>query len=155
MTAVTVTLAGNPQGKGRARSFLYRRKDTDKLAIGHHTPQRTATYEGMIRTAAMEAMAKAGLPAPMEGPLGIDMRAVFPVPQSWSKKKREQALAGEVKPTKKPDADNILKAWKDAMNGVVFLDDAQIVQGRFAKTYGPAPSVTITVIPLGGATACL
>jgi Holliday junction resolvase RusA-like endonuclease len=54
-------------------------------------------------------------------------------------------LAGEVKPAKKPDADNVIKAFTDAMNGVVYKDDVQIVKGNFSKSYGPAAMVCATI----------
>lgn len=136
--AVTITLAGDPQGKGRARAF--RRGNF----IGHYTPEKTRSYEGMIRTAAMDAMA--GRPI-FEQPVEVELSAIFAIPASFSQKKRAAALAGEIKPAKKPDADNIVKAWTDAMNGVVFRDDAQIVKGTFAKVYGPAACVAVTVRP--------
>ncbi|MCA6108149.1 RusA family crossover junction endodeoxyribonuclease [Bradyrhizobium cenepequi] len=142
MLEVMIQLAGAPQGKGRARSFLYKKKKTGKLAVGHHTPEKTVTYEGMIRTKAMDVMAGR---APIVGPCEMKLRAVFPVPQSWSKKKRALALAGAIRPTKKPDIDNILKAWNDAFNTVVFVDDTQVVQGFYVKVYGEVPQVLVTV----------
>ena len=48
---VTITMLGAPQGKGRARSFI--RGDH----VGHYTPEKTVTYEGMIRTTAMQELA--------------------------------------------------------------------------------------------------
>lgn len=136
MDPITFSLAGDPQGKGRARAF--RRGNF----IGHYTPEKTRSYEGMIRTAAMDAM---GGQPPVDVPVEIVLRAVFPVPPSWSQKKRDAALRGEIKPAKKPDIDNVIKAWTDAMNGVVFRDDALIVAGSFAKTYGPQALVAVTV----------
>jgi len=113
---VTVMLAGEPQGKGRARAV--RRGNY----IGHYTPEKTRTYEGMIRSAAMDAL---GNKAPFEDPVEFVLRAVFPVPTSWSGRKRQRALTGEIKPGKKPDLDNIVKAWNDALNGVVYRDVAK------------------------------
>ncbi|WP_022722889.1 RusA family crossover junction endodeoxyribonuclease [Rhodopseudomonas sp. B29] len=133
---VTIIVAGDPQGKGRARAF--RRGNF----IGHYTPEKTRTYEGIIRSLAMDAMSGR---LPIEAPVEIDLSIIFAVPASWSQKKRAQAIAGEIKPAKKPDADNVIKAFTDAMNGVVFKDDAQIVAGRFAKAYGPAAVVVATV----------
>jgi Holliday junction resolvase RusA-like endonuclease len=133
---VTITLAGDPQGKGRARAF--RRGNF----IGHYTPEKTRTYEGMIRTAAMDAM---GDRAPIEQPVELVMRAVFAVPTSYSNKKRAAALTGALLPARKPDIDNIAKAWSDALNGVVYRDDAQIVRTVFEKRYGPAALVVATV----------
>lgn len=139
MEPITISLAGAPQGKGRARSFLQRGN------IVTTTPPKTRTYEGMIRTAAMDAIRDQ---APFEQPVEFVMRAVFPVPASWSKRKQQQALVGEIKPGKKPDLDNIAKAWNDALNGVVYRDDSLIVRSVLEKTYGPQPLVVVTVRPL-------
>lgn len=138
--AVTVTLAGEPQGKGRARAF--RRGNF----IGHYTPEKTRTYEGMIRTAAMDAVA--GAP-PFDEPIEMTLRAIFSVPASWSARKRSDAITGAIRPAKKPDYDNILKAWSDAMNGVVYRDDALIVRVSFEKRYGLSPMVVCTVKAAG------
>lgn len=136
---VTVVLSGDPQGKGRPRAVV-----RGKFAT-MYTPAKTRTYEGMIRTAAMDAMAGRD---PISVPVEIELRAVFAVPPSWSQKKRAAAITGEIRPAKKPDIDNVIKAWTDAMNGVVFADDCQIVKGTFSKVYGPAPLVAVTVKPL-------
>lgn len=136
--AITLWLAGDPQGKGRARSFLRGR------FIGHYTPEKTRTYEGMIRTAAMDAMRQR---PPIDCPVSVTIRAVFAVPASWSRKKQAAALTGDIKPAKKPDLDNIVKACTDAMNGVVFRDDALIVNASCTKVYGPAPMIIATVRP--------
>lgn len=59
----------------------------------------------------------------------------FPVPQSYSKKKRGECIAGLIKPTVKPDIDNVLKAVLDAMNGVVYADDKQVFEVTVTKQY--------------------
>ncbi|WP_316176237.1 RusA family crossover junction endodeoxyribonuclease [Bradyrhizobium sp. SZCCHNRI1073] len=134
---ITIALSGPPQGKGRARSFV---KGNGR--IGTYTPDKTRTYEGMIRTAAMAEMVGR---QPLAVPVEFVMRAVFAVPASWPEKKRAQAMGERIKPGKKPDLDNIAKAWSDALNGVVFADDAQIVRMVLDKRYGPAPLVVCTV----------
>ena len=139
---LTICLLGDPQGKGRARAF--RRGNH----IGHYTPEKTLTYEGMIRTAAAaELVGRAAFDEPLE----FTLRAVFPVPASWSERKRQQAITGEIKPGKKPDLDNIAKAWNDALNGVVYRDDSLICRMTLDKRYGPQPLVVVTVKPIGGA----
>jgi len=139
---VTISLAGHPQGKGRARAFLRGGH------ISHYTPASTRSYEGMVRTAAMEAMGE-GLP--FDAPVELTLRAVFAVPASWSERKRQQAIMGAAKPGKRPDLDNIVKAWTDALNGVVYRDDCLITRMAVEKTYGPAPLVVVTVQLAGGA----
>jgi Holliday junction resolvase RusA-like endonuclease len=129
---VTVSLVGAPQGKGRARAFL---------RCGH-APAVTRSYEGMIRTAAMDAM---GNRPPFDQPIEFVLRSVFPGPPSWSAKPRNQAIVSEIKPGKKPDLDNIAKAWRDALNRVVFRDDELIRRSVLEKTYGPQPHVVVMV----------
>jgi Holliday junction resolvase RusA-like endonuclease len=136
---ITISLQGPPQGKGRARAFQRGGH------IGHYTPEKTRTYEGMIRTAAMDALAgRAALDEPVE----FVLRAIFPVPASWSERKRQQAITGVLKPGKKPDLDNIAKAWNDALNGVVYRDDSLICRMTLDKRYGPQPLVVVTVKPI-------
>lgn len=138
---LTICLLGAPQGKGRARAF---RRGSH---IGHYTPEKTRTYEGMIRTAAaVELVGRAAFDEPLE----FTLRAVFPVPASWSERKRQQAIVGEIKPGKKPDLDNIAKAWNDALNGVAYRDDSLICRMTLDKRYGPQPLVVVTVKPIGG-----
>jgi Holliday junction resolvase RusA-like endonuclease len=133
---ITISLQGPPQGKGRARAFLLGGH------IGHYTPEKTRTYEGMIRTAAMDAVADR---PPFDEPVEFVLRAVFPVPASWSERKRRAAIVGDIKPGKKPDLDNIAKAWNDALNGVAYRDDCLICRMTLEKRYGPQPLVVVTV----------
>ena len=110
----------------------------------HYTPEATRSYEGMIRAMAYQEMAGR---EPTDRPVHMQMTAYFDVPKSYSKLRRARALGKEMFPTKKPDLDNIAKAFLDAMNGVVFKDDCQVVWHEFAKMYGPAPMVVVTVTP--------
>lgn len=136
---LTFQLAGHPQGKGRARAFLR------GSHIGHYTPAATRSYEGMIREAAFREMNGR---EPTGAPVEVWLTAFFDIPKSYSKKKRAAAICNMLKPAKKPDIDNIIKAFVDAMNGVVFRDDCQIVRGLYAKVYGLTPMVVVTIKPL-------
>lgn len=135
---VSFTVAGHPQGKGRARAFVRAGH------VGHYTPEKTRSYESMIRGAAMDAMA--GRP-PVDHPVTMEIAAFFSVPASWPKKRREAALGGETMPGKKPDLSNVVKAAEDACNGVVFLDDALIVESYAIKRYSDRPRLEIGVFP--------
>jgi Holliday junction resolvase RusA-like endonuclease len=68
------------------------------------------------------------------------------VPQSWSAKKRAAALAGAIRPAKRPDLDNIAKML-DALNEVVWRDDAQVVSGLIEKLYSDRPRLRVEVGP--------
>jgi Holliday junction resolvase RusA-like endonuclease len=132
---VIIELAGEPKGKGRPR-FARR--------TGHaYTPEKTASYEACLRHEA--ALVMAGKP-PLEGALCAQVNAYFGVPQSWSAKKRAAALAGAIRPTKRPDADNICKML-DGLNSIVFGDDAQIVSAIIEKHYSDRPRLRVDVMP--------
>ena len=121
-----------PVGKGRPRF----------TRSGHaYTPARTRAAERQIAIAARSRMA--GKP-PASIPLRVSVTAVFPIPKSWPKAKREAAEAGTLAPTVKPDVDNIAKLV-DALNGIVFEDDRQIVELSVLKAYGPEPSLSFVV----------
>lgn len=80
----------------------------------------------------------------MMGPVSLDVVIARAVPLSWSKAKRARALNGELKPTGKPDLDNCIKLLCDALNGVAWQDDAQIVALSVRKRYGEQPLTTLT-----------
>lgn len=42
------------------------------------------------------------------------------------RKRREAMIAGTIRPTKKPDADNVLKIVTDSLNDIAYYDDAQM-----------------------------
>lgn len=141
MNSIVIHIPGHPVGKGRARAF-----QRSGGGIGHYTPAKTRTWEGIARSLAVEQMQ--GRP-PLEEPVCLGVEIVLAVPQSWPAWKRDMALAGEIAPTVKPDRDNVLKAAKDALNGVAWLDDAYVTEGPTVKRYGAVPGVTLRIEPTG------
>lgn len=139
MTNIAFTVPGEPQGKGRAK--VVKIGGFTRMA----TPQKTVAYEGLVAMAAREAMAGA---APLQGACVIEVEAVFAMPKSMSKRHRVEALAGRMRPTKKPDGDNVLKAVCDGINAVVWADDVQAVDARVIKRYGETPGVWVRVAAL-------
>ena len=138
MSMIRFTVPGKPVGKGRPRAA----KRGQHIQL--YTPKTTATYESTIALAASQAMA--GRPL-IDGPAEVLMTMVLAVPASWSKRKQADALAGQLMPTTKPDMDNVVKAIFDAVNGIVWTDDVQVVGLRVRKTYGATPGVHVTVSP--------
>jgi len=78
-----------------------------------------------------------------KGAIAISIKAYFKTPTSWSKVKREEA-EGLSRP-KKPDFDNVAKFYCDAMNGIVYEDDNQIVYATVQKMYSVNPRVIISI----------
>lgn len=75
----------------------------------------------------------------------ISVLAVYPIPQSASKAKKTAMVRGDVLPTVKPDVDNVLKLIMDALNGVAYLDDKQVVDARCAKMYADNPCTIVSL----------
>lgn len=138
---VSFIVPGEAVGKGRPRVST----------VGGHarmfTPTKTANYETLIAMAAQQAMNGRDLIA---GPVLMEMKIFVSVAASWSKKKTAEALQGLVMPTKKPDADNVLKAICDGINGIVFKDDVQVVNVSLSKRFSETPGVLVRVVPLEG-----
>ena len=130
-------MPGEPQGKGRARIGK----------AGKHarmfTPAKTVAYESLIALAAQQAMAGATL---ITGPVSLTVQMFHPIRASWSKKKQADALANRVRPTIKCDADNCMKAVCDALNGVAWKDDVQVVDATISKRFSATPCVIVSII---------
>lgn len=141
--AIVIAVPGPVRGKGRHRSRIVKTRDGSQF-IANYADAATRSYEGMLRAAAVDAMA--GRPL-LDGPVLVKIVAVFAVPASWSKRKRADALAGVIRPTVKPDLDNTLKLC-DALNGIVWRDDAQVVTATGRKIYGDRPGLSIEVLPI-------
>jgi Holliday junction resolvase RusA-like endonuclease len=140
---ISIILPGEPVAKGRARTrIVYPRHGTP--FVSHYTPAETATYERGLAWVGKVAMRGR---APLEGALKVVVTAYMSVPASWSGAKKARADTHEIRPSVKPDADNILKIL-DALNGVVWRDDAQIVEAHVVKVYSREPRLEIEVTPL-------
>lgn len=81
----------------------------------------------------------------LAGALSLEIQAYFSIPKSTSKKKRDAMLHGEIKHTKKPDADNIAKFYQDAFNGILWYDDSQIWALTVYKGYSNIPRTEIEI----------
>jgi len=134
--AVTITIGGEPVAKGRPRmtrrGFAY-------------TPAATRKYEAHGRLAAQLAMD--GRP-PITVPVRAEITIDLPVPASWSAKRRDAALRGDIRPTSRPDADNYVKAALDAINAIVVSDDSLVVDLVVTKKYATVPALIIVITPL-------
>ena len=69
----------------------------------------------------------------------------FAPPVSWSKKKINEAIQGKHQPAVKPDVSNLVKFYEDCMNGLIYIDDAQIVELSARKVYALEAGTTITI----------
>jgi len=83
---------------------------------------------------------------PWDGPIGLTLVFNLPMPKTvqklYAKGKKEWH-------TKKPDLDKVLRAVKDALKGVFYLDDSQVVETRCNKVYAQAPGVVVHIWRVG------
>lgn len=132
---VKFTILGEPKGKGRPRFC----RNT-----GHAiTPKDTVNYETLVH---MEYVAQCEeFRFPDDAMLDMRIRAYYSIPKSASKKKRAAMIIGEIRPTKKPDMDNVVKIIADSLNQVAYRDDTQIVDCQCRKFYSDNPRVEVMI----------
>jgi len=123
-------------GKGRPR---FARQGT---FVKTYTDAKTLTYEKSIQTYAKQAM---GSTNPLIGAVAAYLHIGIPIPPSYSKTRQKACIEGLERPTKKPDIDNIVKAVLDGMNGIVYLDDKQVVDLHLTKVYSSKEGIDIMV----------
>lgn len=128
---------GTPVGKSRPKF---------STVNGHavaYTPAKTVNYETLVRLSYQQQIG--ALMFDKDKPLRVIIRAFFPIPKSASKKKHLEMLGGAVRPTKKPDVDNLVKSILDALNGVAYKDDSQVVELTIGKIYSENPLTIVTI----------
>ncbi len=134
MTVYRFTIPGKPYAKRRPRA-AYNPKLGRSItfnAPGNAEAERSvAHYAGQV------------IPAPIEGPVRVQIIAVFEVPKSWSKKRQREALG--TYHTQKPDRDNVEKWVLDGMNRVAFADDGQVGRGETVKIWGERAETIVVV----------
>lgn len=127
-------IPGEPRGKGRPRF--------SRRSGAAYTDKKTAAYENLV---AVAYRAKYPDALPIETAVVLTATAYMSIPKSTSKKRRAAMLAGEIRPTKKPDIDNVLKAVLDGLNGLAFRDDSQVVTIAIRKKYSETPGLTVAI----------
>lgn len=115
---------------------------------GHDVTYKSESQKANERT--LEACLLPHRPKmPLSGPLELSFCATFPVPRSWTKKRREAALRGKMWHTAKPDTDNLAKQLKDAMTRLGFWqDDRQVAVCHMEKIYGERGEWSVRVLEL-------
>lgn len=127
-------MIGEPVGKARPRMNTR----TGKA----YTPTNTKLYEYSLRQWFIREYPYF---KPIETKVKVTIIAYFGIPKSTSKKKVAEMLAGNISPTKKPDADNIIKIVLDAMNNFAFKDDTQVTKLEIEKKYDKTPRIYIKI----------
>ena len=127
------TVYGKPMGKQRPK-FARRGKFTTT-----YTPSETVKYEKQVKI----AYNKENRGVVLEGPVQVNIKGVFPIPKSVSKKKYKELINSPH--TKKPDCDNLAKIILDPLNKLAYNDDGQVARLYVDKIYGEEPRVEVNL----------
>jgi Holliday junction resolvase RusA-like endonuclease len=127
---------GKPQSKARHRTMVKNGK------VISYTPKKTRESTEFIR----DVIDRNKPEKPIDEPIALTIKFYMPIPKSWSKKKKEQALKREIYPTGKPDIDNLIKLIKDSFNQIVWRDDSLVVKyNSIEKLYSETPRTVVIV----------
>lgn len=134
-----VFVRGIARPKGSKRAFIVRRKVTGRLTpiMAEDAGENLEAWSSLISFSAQERWQG----PPVEGPLVMALEFVFPWPKSWSARKRKENRFR----TSAPDRGKLARAVEDALEGIVYLNDAQVCDGPIVKRYGDEPGVHITI----------
>jgi Holliday junction resolvase RusA-like endonuclease len=136
MEPIAFSMAGHVRGKQRPRATVRFGRATI------YTPTETRKYERAIREIGRGAM---GDNPPLEGALSVSLRLRLQPPASMSKRLRAAVLAGETPYLGRVDCDNGAKSVLDALNGVCWVDDNQIVRLWITKVPAERPGIDIRI----------
>ena len=137
--AIEFTVYGEPVAQARPRAT------TINGRVKMYDPKKSSEYKNYIRLVASQHAPKELL----DGPIQLDVKIYKPTLKSFSKKKKEMAEQGILRPTTKPDVDNYVKAIKDALKNVIWKDDSQVVDLQVSKFYSEKPRVEIKIEQIG------
>lgn len=133
---VKFKVLGEPKGKQRPRLCKIRGRSIVYI------PKQTTEYEQKIRVSYKRLLSEK---IPKGTPLEVNITALFSIPKKFNKEQRQNALSGEIMPTKKPDSDNIIKIVLDALNDTAYFDDSQVCGINFFKRYGEKAQIIIEI----------
>lgn len=112
--------------------------------IGMYDPPKVSKFKRELRQLAKNRFGDDSF----DGELSVEIKFYRPIQKSLSKKERTRRLSGAHRPTVKPDLDNYIKSTLDALNGILWTDDARIVNLHAHKYYSDDPHIEITVTEL-------
>ena len=128
---------GEPVGKGRPKF--------SKVGgfVKTYTPDKTAIYENLIKVEYQRQCGDFKFEA--DDQLDVRIIAYHGIPKSKSKAKKPLMEEKKLRPIKKPDADNIVKCYLDALNKIAYNDDTQVVDLQIRRFYSYKPRVVVTI----------
>lgn len=135
---IRFTVLGEPVAQGRPRA------STINGRVRMYDPKKSSDFKKYVKLAASQHAPRKLL----EGPLAMKVKVYKPSLKSFSNKKKVAAEDGSLRPITKPDVDNYVKGIKDALKGVMWIDDSQVVDLHISKWYSEKPRIEVEIAPL-------
>ncbi|KMO45322.1 RusA family crossover junction endodeoxyribonuclease [Lacticaseibacillus rhamnosus] len=132
---IRLTIPGEPVAQGRPR-FSRRGK-----YVSTYDPPKSRGYKEYIKQIARQELHI----EPLTGSIRINVKVYRGIQKSDSKLTRRKKQDGIIRPTVKPDVDNYYKSVSDALTGILWEDDNQIVEIHVGKWYSDHPRIEIEV----------
>ncbi len=126
---------GEPVPQGRPRF-----KRIGKF-VQTYDPPKSKAYKALVKRQALEQWHR----EPLQGALACKVKVYRSIQKSGSKREKVLKEAGKIRPTKKPDVDNYFKGVTDPLTGIVWEDDALIVESTISKYYSDNPRVEVEI----------
>ena len=134
-------IPGNAQAQGRPRAGK-----TKRGKVVMYDPKESREYKSYVRLIASQHRPRKLL----EGQLEVFIKIYRQMPKSMTKKRKQAVMEGLHRPITKPDVTNIAKGIEDALNGIIYKDDSQIVDLHISKYYSDRPRVEVQIKELEG-----
>lgn len=139
---VSLWVPGIPVPKGSAKAFVNKR--TGRAQVVQDNADRQKPWASLISFTAQQAGAVV-----TDGPMYLTILFNMPRPKSHFRTGKNAAMLKADAPkyhTSKPDLDKLIRCVKDALTGVAWVDDSQVVQVRAAKVFNHNPGAKIEIM---------
>ena len=124
--------------------------DIDPIPASRPRVSRWSTYYPKKYTQFkedMKALTSEMDTTPSEKLISVDIEFNVKIPKSWTKKKKQEKNRKYC--DNGCDIDNYLKAILDSLNGVLFVDDRQVVEVYARKRYSDKPNIIFAMTEIG------
>lgn len=146
MTALSFTVLGVPQPAGSKRAFPNHKTGG---VIVTDDAKNSRPWKQEVAGEAARAVAKADWPLGYRGPVVLTVSFYLQRPKGHMGSGRVSQLHARAGapawPAVKPDSTKLLRAVEDALIGIAFHDDAQVVEQLARKRYDVTPRAEISV----------
>lgn len=135
---IELIVYGNPVAQGRPR---FSRQGG---FVKTYDPIKSKAYKALIKLELQPLLSDPNF-KPIDQACCLNLKVFRAMPKSFSKKRREEALLGYIRPTTKPDTDNYVKGVLDALNGTVLKDDSVVCEILARKFYSERPRIEVVL----------